>query len=156
MKTRFITIGKTTSPFLKEGIAIYLKRLEHYTRIEYTELADVSSKGLLPDSIKMKEGDLILKQLKPEDILILLDEKGESYTSRGFADFFQKKMNAGIRSIVFVVGGAFGFSKEVYSRADGLLSFSKMTFSHEMIRLFAVEQIYRAHTILKGESYHHD
>lgn len=156
MKIRFLSIGKTSSPFLKEGIAFYLKRLEHYCRMEYTELPDVPSKGLTPETGKIKEGELILKNLKPEDVLILLDEKGNSYTSREFANFLQKKMNAGTRSLVFVVGGAFGFSKEVYAKADSTLSFSKMTFSHEMIRVFAVEQLYRAHTILKGENYHHD
>jgi len=156
MKTRLICIGKTSTPYLREGINAYLKRLEHYTRVEYLELPDVPSKGLTPNTFKTKEGELILKQLKPDDVLVLLDENGDSYTSRDFANFLQKKMNAGVRSIVFVVGGAFGFSKEVMDKANGKLSFSKMTFSHEMIRLFAIEQLYRAHTILKGENYHHD
>jgi 23S rRNA (pseudouridine1915-N3)-methyltransferase len=105
---------------------------------------------------KEKEGELILKQLKGEDVLILLDEKGKNPSSREFADFFQKKMNGGTRSLCLVIGGAYGFSDEVYNRAESLLSFSKMTFSHEMIRLMLVEQVYRAFTIIKGESYHHD
>jgi 23S rRNA (pseudouridine1915-N3)-methyltransferase len=120
------------------------------------ELPDVPQKGLTTEAGKIKEGELILKNLKPEDILVLLDEKGTEYTSRGFANYLQKKMNAGTRSLVFVVGGAFGFSKELYAKADSTLSFSQMTFPHELIRLFAVEQLYRAHTILKGENYHHD
>lgn len=94
--------------------------------------------------------------LKPDDVLILLDENGKHFTSREFADFIQKKMNAGVKQIIFVIGGAFGFSPEIYARANAQISFSKMTLSHEMIRLFLVEQLYRAHTILKGESYHHD
>jgi 23S rRNA (pseudouridine1915-N3)-methyltransferase len=156
MKIRLLSIGKTSTPFLKEGIAFYLKRLDHYCRMEYVELPDVPQKGLTTESGKIKEGELILKNLKPEDVLVLLDEKGTEYTSRGFANYLQKKMNAGTRSLVFVVGGAFGFSKELYAKADSTLSFSQMTFPHELIRLFAVEQLYRAHTILKGENYHHD
>ncbi len=156
MKIRLITIGKTSTPYLKEGIAAYLQRLEHYCRLEYLELPDVAAKGLTPDTGKTKEGELILKTLKPEDQLILLDEKGTEYSSREFAQFIQKKMNAATRSMALVVGGAYGFSPEVYNKAAGTLSFSRMTFSHEMIRLFALEQLYRAHTILKGENYHHD
>jgi 23S rRNA (pseudouridine1915-N3)-methyltransferase len=156
MKIQLITIGKTSAPYLKEGISIYLKRLEHYAKLEYKELADVPAKGLTPDALKKKEGLVILEMLKPDDVLILLDENGKHFTSREFADFIQKKMNAGVKQIIFVIGGAFGFSPEVYARANAQISFSKMTLSHEMIRLFLVEQLYRAHTILKGESYHHD
>ncbi|HEY8403086.1 MAG TPA: 23S rRNA (pseudouridine(1915)-N(3))-methyltransferase RlmH [Flavobacteriales bacterium] len=156
MKIRVLSIGKTSTPFIKEGVAFYLKRLEHYCRLEYVELPDVPQKGLTTAAGKIKEAELILKNLKPEDVLVLLDEKGTEYTSRGFANFLQKKMNAGTRSLVFVVGGAFGFSKELYAKADNTLSFSQMTFPHELIRLFVAEQLYRAHTILKGENYHHD
>lgn len=156
MKIRVLSIGKTSTPFIKEGVAFYLKRLEHYCRLEYVELPDVPQKGLTTEAGKIKEAELILKNLKPEDVLVLLDEKGTEYTSRGFANFLQKKMNAGTRSLVFVVGGAFGFSKELYAKADNTLSFSQMTFPHELIRLFVAEQLYRAHTILKGENYHHD
>lgn len=156
MKIRFLCIGKTKSDFLKEGVIFYLERLEHYARIEYLELPDIPVRGMNIENIKIKEGELILKQLKPEDILVLLDEKGTRFSSREFANYLQKKMNAGTRTLVLVVGGAFGFSKEIYGRAESLLSFSDMTFPHEMIRMFAMEQLYRAHTILKGESYHHD
>lgn len=156
MKIRVLSIGKTSTPFIKEGVAFYLKRLGHYCRLEYVELPDVPQKGLTTAAGKIKEAELILKNLKPEDVLVLLDEKGTEYTSRGFANFLQKKMNAGTRSLVFVVGGAFGFSKELYAKADNTLSFSQMTFPHELIRLFVAEQLYRAHTILKGENYHHD
>lgn len=156
MKIRFLSIGKTASPFLKEGIAFYLSRLEHYARIEYEELPDVSARGTDNQAGKQKEGELVLKNVKDDEILVLLDEKGDSYSSREFAEFLQKRMNSGIKTLTFLVGGAFGFSKEIYDRANAKLSFSKMTFSHEMIRLFALEQLYRAHTLLKGENYHHD
>ncbi len=118
------------------------------------EIGDVNYKER--DRQKEKEGESILKHIKTDDVVFLLDEKGDNPTSRDFAQFFQKKMNAGTKQMVLVIGGAFGFSKEVYDRSNGLLSFSKMTFSHEMIRLFMLEQIYRAFTILKGESYHND
>jgi len=154
MIIRVITIGKTSTPYLKVGIDIYLNRLKHYAKVEYLELPDVAVKERTKQ--KEKEGELILKQLKGEDVLILLDEKGKNPSSREFADFFQKKMNGGTRSLCLVIGGAYGFSDEVYNRAESLLSFSKMTFSHEMIRLMLVEQVYRAFTIIKGESYHHD
>lgn len=156
MKIQIITIGKTSASYLKEGIDIYLKRLHHYAKVEWKELPDAAAKGLAADPLKKKEGEAILQNIKPDEALILLDEKGKHYTSREFADFMQKKMNAGTKSLCFVIGGAFGFSDEVYARANAQISFSKMTLSHEMIRLFLAEQLYRAHTILKGESYHHD
>lgn len=156
MKIVILTIGKTNASFLKEGVGIYLERLKHYAKVEYKELPDVGSRGMLPEMLKEKEGELILKQIKQEDFLLLLDEKGEHYSSRQFADFLQKKMNAGTKKVFLVIGGAFGFSQEVYDRANGKISFSKMTFSHEMIRLLLSEQLYRAFTILKGEGYHHD
>lgn len=156
MKIIVLCIGKTSAAYLREGTRIYLDRLTHYARVEYREIADVPVRGLSHEQVALKEGESILKQIKPEDILVLLDEKGSQFSSRGFADFLQKKMNAGSRSLVFVIGGAFGFSKQVYDRADHQLSFSLMTYSHEMIRLLLAEQLYRAFTILKGESYHHD
>lgn len=156
MKIIIICIGKTGTSFLKEGIAIYLDRMKHYAKVEYKELSDVNAKGMTPDVLKQKEGESILKQIKTEDTLLLLDENGDHFSSRMFADFLQKKMNAGTKNVSLVIGGAFGFSKDVYARANGKISFSKMTFSHEMIRLLLTEQLYRAFTILKGESYHHD
>lgn len=156
MKIVILTIGKTNASFLKEGVGIYLERLKHYAKVEYKELPDAGSRGILPEVLKEKEGEVILKQIKQEDFLLLLDEKGEHYSSRQFADFLQKKMNAGTKNVFLVIGGAFGFSQEVYDRANGKISFSRMTFSHEMIRLLLAEQLYRAFTILKGEGYHHD
>jgi 23S rRNA (pseudouridine1915-N3)-methyltransferase len=156
VKITILCIGKTGSSYLKEGIDIYLNRLKHYAKVEYKELPDVPSKGIDPDILKLKEGELILKNLKSDEVLILLDEKGYHFSSRGFSEFLQKKMNAGTKGMCLVIGGAYGFSDPVYTRANAKISFSKMTFSHEMIRLLLTEQLYRAFTILKGESYHHD
>ncbi|MCC6600216.1 MAG: 23S rRNA (pseudouridine(1915)-N(3))-methyltransferase RlmH [Crocinitomicaceae bacterium] len=155
MKITILCIGKTLSPFLKEGTGHYLKRLSYYAKTEYRELPDITSKGLSPEQLKEKEGEVILKYLKPDDTLVLLDDKGKNLSSEELANWLQKKMNGSVRHLVLAVGGAFGFSPKVYERAEALLSFSKMTFSHEMIRLILVEQLYRAHTILKGEKYHH-
>ncbi|MFN6380528.1 MAG: 23S rRNA (pseudouridine(1915)-N(3))-methyltransferase RlmH [Flavobacteriales bacterium] len=154
MNIRLILVGKTSTPFVKDGFDVYIKRLKHYCKFEVIELPD----GKLKDPEKQKEAEAqaILKAIKSDDFLVLLDEKGVNPTSREFAQFLQKKMNAGTKQLVLLVGGAFGFTKEVYERADYQLSFSKMTFSHEMIRVFIAEQIYRAFTILKGESYHND
>lgn len=156
MKIFILCIGKTHSSYLKEGIGIYLDRLKHYTKVEYLELPDVPNKGLLPEALKQKEGELIMKHLKADDLLFLLDEKGDEFSSREFAALLQKRMNSGLKQMVLVTGGAFGFSKEVYQRAEGKISFSRMTFSHEMIRLLLTEQLYRGFSILKGEGYHHD
>ena len=156
MKIFILCIGKTHSSYLKEGIGIYLDRLKHYTKVEYLELPDVPNKGLLPEALKQKEGELIMKHLKADDLLFLLDEKGDEFSSREFAALLQKRMNSGLKQMVLVIGGAFGFSKEVYQRAEGKISFSRMTFSHEMIRLLLTEQLYRGFSILKGEGYHHD
>lgn len=154
MNIRLILVGKTTTPFVKEGFDVYVKRLKHYCKFEVLELPDGKLKD--PEKQKEVEAQTILKSIKPDDFLVILDEKGINPTSREFAQFLQKKMNAGTKQLVLLVGGAFGFTKEVYDRADFQLSFSKMTFSHEMIRLFIAEQVYRAFTILKGESYHND
>ncbi len=141
---------------MREGIAVYQDRLKHYAKVEYKELPDVPAKGISPEVLKEREGDQFMKQLKPDDVVLLLDENGDSFSSRGFAEMLQRRMNSGAKQLVLIIGGAFGFSNTMYSRANGKISFSKMTYSHEMIRLLLVEQLYRAHTILKGESYHHD
>lgn len=154
MNIRILTIGKISTSFVKEGVALYSKRLVHYGRIEVIELPDVKQKEA--DLQKEKEGELFLKQLRPEDYVVLLDEKGETLSSREFAQVLQKRMNSGVKVLYVLIGGAFGFSKEVYERADAQWSLSKMTFNHEMARLFLFEQLYRAHTILKGEKYHND
>jgi len=156
MKITILVIGKTSAPFLKEGIDIYLKRLSFYCKYAYTELPDNNQKGISANDLKKREGELILKNIKPDDLLVLCDEHGEQFSSRDFSSFLQRKMNSGSKNMTMVIGGAFGFSEDVYSRAQHLISFSKMTFSHEMIRVILCEQLYRAYTILKGESYHHD
>ena len=156
MKITILAIGKTGSAYLREGTHIYLERLKHYARVEYKEIADITNKGLTPTQLSQREGEVILRSLKSDDVLVLLDENGQQYSSRQFAEFLQKKMNSGAKSLVLVIGGAFGFSDEVYAKASHQISLSKMTFSHEMIRLFLCEQLYRGFTILKGESYHHD
>jgi 23S rRNA (pseudouridine1915-N3)-methyltransferase len=156
MTIRLLSIGKTQNDYLKKGIQLYVDRLQHYARIEYMELPDVSQNGLTPAQLKQREAELILKNLRSDHLLFLLDEFGKSYTSREFAAFFQKQMNAGTKALVLCIGGAYGFDATVHQRAVGKISMSQMTMPHELIRLFLVEQVYRAHTILKGEKYHHD
>lgn len=157
MKIKLLAIGKTDDKHLQQLIAVYEKRLKHYIKFEIQLLADIKNvKNLSESQQKEKEGELILKQLQPTDQLILLDEKGKDFRSTEFASYLQKKMNSGIKQLVFVIGGPYGFSETVYKKAQGKVSFSKMTFSHQMIRLFVVEQIYRAFTILKNEPYHHE
>jgi 23S rRNA (pseudouridine1915-N3)-methyltransferase len=136
---------------------IYQNRLKHYGKFEYTELPDIKqSKSWTSEQVKQAEGKRILEQVAPGDRLVLMDENGKGYTSRQFAKYFQQWFLSGEKKLVLVIGGAFGFSEEVYARSNGKISLSKMTFSHQMIRLFALEQIYRAQSILKGESYHND
>lgn len=157
MKIVFICIGKTGKSFLEAGEKEYLDRLKHYCKVERIEIPDLkNAKKLTFEQIKQKEGEVIMSKLEPNQQVILLDEKGKHYSSMQFADFLQKKMNQGIKSLAFIVGGAYGFSEELYQRADGKLSISNMTFSHQMIRMIFFEQLYRAHTILKGEPYHHE
>ncbi|MBQ3174656.1 MAG: 23S rRNA (pseudouridine(1915)-N(3))-methyltransferase RlmH [Bacteroidales bacterium] len=156
MKITLLLVGKTAFPYINEGISLYEKRLSfyvNYRKVEIPELKGVSS--LSEQQIKDKEGELILKNIKPSDEVILLDERGDFFTSENWARHLEKKMTYGARDIVFVIGGAYGFSQEVYSRANGMLSLSKMTFSHQIIRLIFLEQLYRAFTIIKGEPYHH-
>jgi 23S rRNA (pseudouridine1915-N3)-methyltransferase len=156
VKVKFICIGKTGKPFLEEGESEYLKRLKHYLPVEKLEIPDLkNAKNLTVEQIREQEGREIISKMQPGDQLILLDENGTQFTSLEFAQFFQQKFNAGGKTIVFVVGGAYGFSAEVYSLATGKISLSKMTFSHQMVRMIFFEQLYRAMTILKGEPYHH-
>lgn len=157
MKISLLVIGKTDEKYLQEGISIYLKRLEHYINFEYIEIPALKkTAGLNPDRVKQKEAELINKHLDKADCLILLDEKGKTYGSVEFANFLQQRMNAGIRHVIFVVGGAWGFAPELLARANYKVSLSAMTFSHQMVRLFFTEQLYRAFSILKGESYHNE
>jgi 23S rRNA (pseudouridine1915-N3)-methyltransferase len=153
MKIELWQIGKTSESYLKEGVSIFEKRLKHYCTFETLTLPDVKQ-NLDAEQLKTKEGALILMKLQKDDILILLDEKGVEFDSVGFASFLEKKQNMSTKRLIFQIGGAFGFSEDVYSRADAQISLSKMTFSHQMIRLFFTEQLYRAFTILKGEKYH--
>lgn len=157
MKLLLLLIGNTTTPYLKEGIDNYVKRIGHYIPFELRTLPDVKvSKGMTEERQKEKEGSMILGALQPGDLLVLLDERGKEMTSRGFAAWIDRRSQTVGKRIVFSIGGPYGFSKEVYERADEMISLSKMTFSHEMVRLFFTEQIYRAMTILRGEPYHHD
>ena len=157
MKITLLTVGKTDKDWVKQGLDIYTSRLKHYisfTIIEIPELKNVSA--LTKEQIKAKEGELILKSIRPADDVILLDEHGKEFTSTGFASFLQKKMALEGRDIVFIIGGAYGFSEEVYKRSNSKISLSQMTFSHQMVRAIFAEQIYRAFTIMKGEPYHHE
>ncbi len=157
MKIKLIAIGKTDNKELLRMLESYQKRLSHYVKFEFKIIPDIKKvKNLSEDQQKEKEGLLILKELVPTDQLVLLDEKGHEFRSIEFSRFLQKKMNSGIKQLVFVIGGPYGFSKSVYQKAQGKVSLSKMTFSHQMIRLFMVEQLYRAFTILKNEPYHHE
>lgn len=155
MKVEFWVVGKTNERYLKDGIDIYIKRLSHYLPFQMVVIPDVkTSKGMSPTQLKDKEGNSILQKLKSEDLLILLDEKGKSFGSVAFSRYLDQLLMRPGRRLIFLVGGAFGFSDAIYKRAQGKLSLSEMTFSHQMIRLFFAEQLYRAMTILRNEPYH--
>ncbi|WKW46752.1 23S rRNA (pseudouridine(1915)-N(3))-methyltransferase RlmH [Myroides sp. JBRI-B21084] len=156
MNIKLLAIGKTDNKNLQALIDEYTKRLGFYIKFDLEIIADIKNvKNLSEAQQKQKEGELILSKLTATDHLILLDENGKSFSSVGFADELQKKMNAGIKTLVFVIGGPYGFSDDVYKKANGKISLSAMTFSHQMVRLFVIEQIYRGFTILKNEPYHH-
>lgn len=156
MTIKLIVVGKTDHQAILTLIEEYSKRLNFYLKFELEIIPDLRNTKSLSEVLqKEKEGELILKNVIPSDDLILLDERGKSYTSVDFSDFLQKKMNSGLKQLIFVIGGPYGFSEQVYSRANGKLSISKMTFSHQMIRPFFIEQLYRAMTILRNEPYHH-
>ena len=157
MKIKLIVVGKTNATYLIEGEKEYEKRLKHYCKLEEILIPDVKKGGKLSEmDLKKKEGDLILSKLNNSDYLILLDNKGKSFSSIEFAVLIHQKMISSVKTLVFVVGGAFGFSDEVYKRENAKLSLSKMTFSHQMVRLIFKEQLYRAFSIIKGEKYHHE
>jgi len=156
MTIKLIAIGKTDQKQLESLIANYTKRLGFYIKFTFEIIPDLkNSKNLSQKQQKDKEGLLILSKVQTSDILILLDEKGKHYDSVAFSEILQKHMNSGIKQLIFVIGGPYGFGSEVYARANGKLSLSKMTFSHQMIRLFFIEQLYRGFTILRNEPYHH-
>lgn len=157
MKITLLTVGKTEKDWVRQGMDIYVSRLKHYipfSVVEIPELKNVSA--LTKDQIKTREGELILKNIRPTDYLVLLDERGKEYTSVELAKVIQDKISYVGKDIVYVIGGAYGFSDAVYQRADSKMSLSRMTFSHQMVRAIFVEQIYRAFTIMRGEPYHHE
>jgi len=157
MRIKLLVIGKTDDKNLGQLIEKYQQRLSHYINFDVEIIPDIKNvKNLSQLQQKEKEGELILSKLKNTDQMVLLDEKGKEFRSLDFANFLQKKMNSGIKQLVLVIGGPYGFSKSVYKKNTGKISLSKMTFSHQMIRLFIVEQLYRGFTILKNEPYHHE
>ncbi|MDB4920031.1 23S rRNA (pseudouridine(1915)-N(3))-methyltransferase RlmH [Mucilaginibacter sp.] len=156
MKITFLTVGKTEDAYLKEGIEKYVKRLKHYTKLVIIEIDELkNTKALTQEQQKAKEAELILRKITPTDHVILLDEKGIELTSQQFAAYIDRKAIGSVANLVFIVGGPYGFDASVYARANDKLSLSAMTFSHQMVRLFFTEQLYRAYTIIKGEPYHH-
>ncbi|WP_372917086.1 23S rRNA (pseudouridine(1915)-N(3))-methyltransferase RlmH [Salegentibacter sp.] len=156
MTIKLVCIGKTDSTELKQLIEKYEKRLQFYIRFEIEIIPDLKkARNLDENQQKIKEGELILSKVQASDFLVLLDEKGKEFTSVGFSEYIQKRLNSGLKQLIFVIGGPYGFSEAVYTRADSKLSLSKLTFSHQMVRLFFTEQLYRAFTILKNEPYHH-
>ena len=157
MKITLLTVGKTDRDWVKEGLDIYASRLKHYIPFIITEIPELKNvSSLSREQIKTKEGELIMKNLKPTDDMILLDEHGREFSSVEFARLIQDKISYEGKDIVFVIGGAYGFSEAVYRRANSKISLSRMTFSHQMVRTIFAEQIYRAFTIIKGEPYHHE
>lgn len=156
MKTELILVGKTNNKHFAAGINDYVERIGHYLPFAITTLPELkNTKSLTEEQQKAKEGEQILKLIQPADMLVLLDEHGQEFRSVEFALWLEKKQQT-TRRLVFVIGGPYGFSKEVYARANEQLSLSRMTFSHQMIRLIFTEQVYRACTIIKGEPYHHE
>lgn len=156
MEIKLIAIGKTDNKALITLIQDYTKRLGHYIKFQFEIIPDIKQvKHLSEAQQKDKEGELILTKTQKSDVLILLDEKGKQFSSIDFSQYLQKHMNSGIKTLVFCIGGPYGFSNAIYQRANGQLSLSKMTFSHQMVRLFFIEQLYRGFTILKNEPYHH-
>jgi 23S rRNA (pseudouridine1915-N3)-methyltransferase len=156
MKIKIICIGKTGKKFLEDGEQEYLGRLKHYIAVERIEIPDLKNqRNLSQQQIKELEGKEILSRVSAGEQLYLLDERGKSFSSVGFSDFLSARFNAGGKAIVFVIGGAYGFSEEVYAQALGKISLSEMTFSHQMVRMIFFEQLYRAMTIQRGEPYHH-
>ena len=156
MKITLLVVGKTTDSHIQALLQDYQKRLGHYIPFSLTVIPELkNTKSLTSEQQKQAEGELILRNMTASTDMILLDERGKEFRSVEFADYVQKKMSSG-RDLVFVIGGPYGFSESVYQRANGQISLSQMTFSHQMVRLFFVEQIYRAMTILRGEPYHHE
>jgi 23S rRNA (pseudouridine1915-N3)-methyltransferase len=156
LKITLIAVGKTEDKYLIEGIEKYLQRLRHYINFTILIIPDIkNTKNLSEAQQKSKEGEFISKQINPTDVVLLLDEKGKKHSSISFAQYLNKQMIGSVQNLVFVIGGPYGFDESIYKRANSSISLSDMTFSHQMVRLFFVEQLYRAFTILKNEPYHH-
>ena len=156
MTIKLLGIGKTDDKTLQNLTDVYVKRLQFYNKFEIELIPDIKNiKNLDENQQKQKEGELILNKLSTSDFVVLLDENGKQLSSIGFSEFIQKRFNSGLKQVIFIIGGPYGFSEDVYNRADTKISLSKMTFSHQMVRLFFTEQLYRAFTILKNEPYHH-
>jgi 23S rRNA (pseudouridine1915-N3)-methyltransferase len=157
MNIKLISVGKTDSEHVKIGTELYIKRIKRYINFDFVIIPDLKKSKKRSEEIqKEQEGNLILDALQPGEYLVLLDEHGKEFRSVDFAEFIQKRMNSGIKQLVFVIGGPYGFSKEVKDRSDFQLSLSKMTFSHQLVRVLFAEQLYRAFSIIKGEPYHHE
>jgi len=157
MKITLLTVGKTDRDWVRQGLDIYVSRLKHYIPFILNEIPELKNVSALSrEQIKVKEGEMVLKNIRPTDDVILLDERGKEYTSVQMAGILQEKINHAGKDMVFVIGGAYGFSDAVYARANSRISLSKMTFSHQMVRTIFAEQLYRAFTIIKGEPYHHE
>ena len=157
MKITLLTVGKTDVKWVKEGLELYASRLSHYIPFSVDEIPELKNvSALTKEQIKEKEGELILRKIKAQDDVIILDEHGREYRSVEFSALLEEKISRGGRDIVFVIGGAYGFPPAVYARANSKISLSRMTFSHQMVRTIFVEQLYRAFTIIKGEPYHHE
>ncbi len=157
MNIELLVVGKTDSALIEEIVTSYVKRINHYCKFSITTLADVkNTKNLSIKQQRVAEGEMILRQIVDSDFVTLLDERGTEYRSVDFAYWLQKRMNSGVRRLLIVIGGPYGFSEAVYQRANSKVSLSKMTFSHQIVRAIFAEQIYRAFTILKNEPYHHE
>jgi 23S rRNA (pseudouridine1915-N3)-methyltransferase len=157
MNINLTVIGKTDSSFVSEGYEEYFKRIKRYLKFEFKVIRDIKNSGSLDENVQKKmEGEKILEGISALDVVVLLDENGKEFSSREFAGFISKQMNASVKNLIFVVGGPYGFSEEVYKRANYKISLSRMTFSHQLIRLIFAEQLYRAFAIINNEPYHHD
>ena len=156
MKVHIVSIGKTTEPYLKEGIEQYRKRLGHYLKLEWTEIPELKqTAGLSREQIMIREAEMLRAKIRPGSFLLLLDENGKSMSSEGLAEFLNKRMHSGSKELTVLIGGAYGFDKTLRQSAGAVISLSKMTFTHQMVRLIWLEQLYRAMSILRNEPYHH-
>lgn len=157
MEICVVSIGKISSSWIMEGINLYEKRLTKYIKFTSVIIPDIkNTRSITTDAQKEEEGKLIISQIQPSDFVVLMDEKGKEYTSREFSDWLMKQMSSGLKRLLLIIGGPYGFSKDVYSKANYKIALSKMTFTHEMAKLLITEQIYRSMTIQRGEPYHHD